>query len=281
MSTCSGTLLRVIEEINSSKNKAQILLLDIQAAFDSVFTDVIHEITNYLFPNSNIPDIINSLTTRGQGFLSIGGKKSDIFALTKGSGQGDPLSSFRYTILHHVFITILDIFTASFQGPGLKMIDRSTEPPTLFSLPSLCFADDSILFLDITSDIQVTRLQQLFFLLSNLTGLKIQPAKTKILSFNSRSLIEKDRFANLGLVVDSFTHLGLEIVKRTEKTALKTYHKGIENLKKSITSFKTLGHSNLLHRKMLFQSIINSKLTQIRKFPILTLASTLRHHLFL
>ena len=187
----------------------------------------------------------------------------DSVGLTKGSGQGDPLSTFRYIILHHDFITILDIFTASFQGPGLKMTDRSAEPPTLFSLPSLCFADDSILFLNITSDIQVSKLQQLFFLLANLTGLKIQPAKTKILSFNSRSLIEKDRFAKLGLVVDSFTHLGLEIAKSTDKTVAKTYHKGIENLKKSISSFKTLGHSNLLHRKMLFQSIINSKLTHI------------------
>ena len=60
MSTCSGTLLQVIH----SGTKAQILSLDIKAAFDSVFTDVIYEITKYLFPASNIPDIINSLTTR-------------------------------------------------------------------------------------------------------------------------------------------------------------------------------------------------------------------------
>ena len=146
MSTCSGSLLKVIHEINSSGTKAQILSLDIQAAFDSVFTDVIYEITNYLFPNSNIPGIINSLTTRGQGFLSIGGKTSDIFSLTKGSGQGDPLSTFRYIILHHVFISILDNFTASIQGPGLRLVDRSADPPTLFTLPALCFADDSILF---------------------------------------------------------------------------------------------------------------------------------------
>ena len=114
-------------------------------------------------------------------------------------------------------------------------------------------------FLQISSDIQLDRLQELFFLLSNLTGLEIQPAKTKILSFNSRSLVEKDRLSKIGLVVDSFTHLGLEIAKNTEKTIMKTYHKGMESLKKSINAFKTLGHSNLLHRKMLFQSIIKSK----------------------
>ena len=79
-------------------------------------------------------------------------------------------------------------------------------------------------FLQISSDIQLDRLQELFFLLSNLTGLKIQPAKTKILSFNSRSLGEKDRFSKLGLVVDSFTHLGLEIAKSTDKTVMKSYH---------------------------------------------------------
>ena len=44
---------------------------------------------------------------------------------------------------------------------------------------------------------------------------------------------------------------------------MKTYHKGMGSLKKSINAFKALGHSNLLHRKMLFQSIINSKLTHI------------------
>ena len=263
MSTCSGTLLRVVQEINSSGIKAQILSLDIKAAFDSVFTDSINEIMNYLFPNSNIPGIIDSLTTKGEGFLSIGGKSSDIFSLTKGSGQGDPLSTFRYIILHHFFISILDNFNASFQGPGLKLIDRTTNPPTEFTLPSLCFADDSILFLQISSDIQMDRLQELFFLLSNLTGLEIQPAKTKILLFNSRSLVEKDRLSRIGQVVDSFTHLGLEISKNIEKTTAMTYHKGIENLRKSINSFKTLGHSNLLHRKMLFQSIINSKLTHM------------------
>ena len=111
-------------------------------------------------------------------------------------------------------------------------------------------------------------MQELFFLLSNLTGLEIQPSKTKILSFNSRSLVEKDRFARLGLVVDSFPHLGLEIAKNIEKTIALTYNKGIESLKKSIHSFKTLGHSNLLHRKMLFQSIINSKLTHIYRVLI-------------
>ena len=74
MSTCSGSLLRVIEEINSSGTKAQILSLDIKAAFDSVYTDVIHEITNYLFPNSNIPGIINSLTTGGRGFFQLEAK---------------------------------------------------------------------------------------------------------------------------------------------------------------------------------------------------------------
>ena len=268
MSTCSGSLLRIINEINSTGTKAQILSLDIKAAFDSVFTDSINEILNYLFPNSNIPGIINSLTTLGQGFLSIGGKTSDSFSLTKGSGQGDPLSTFRYIILHHVFISILDNFNASIQGPGLKMLDRSATPPTHFILPSILFADDSILFLQITSDIQVDRLQELFFLLSNLTGLEIQPSKTKILSFNSRSLVEKDRFSRLGLVVDSFPHLGLEIAKNIEKTTALTYNKGIESLKKSIYSFKTLGHSNLLHRKMLFQSIINSKLTHIYRVLI-------------
>ena len=108
-----------------------------------------------------------------------------------------------------------------------------------------------------------TGLSGYFYRISYLTGLEIQPAKTKILSFNSRSLVEKDRFSRLGQVVDSFTHLGLEIAKNTEKTTAITYHKGIENLRKSINSFKTLGHSNLLHRKMLFQSIINSKLTHM------------------
>ena len=61
---------------------------------------------------------------------------------------------------------------------------------------------------------------------------------------------------------------GLEIAKNTEKTIMKTYHKGMDSLKKSINAFKTLGHSNLLHRKMLFQSIINSKLTHIYRVLI-------------
>ena len=92
MSTCSGTLLQAIEEINEQKVKAI--------------------------------------------FSMGGGRKSSVFKLTMGSGQGDPLSTFRYIILHHVFVTILDIFNA--QSQGLRLPDKSAERPTLLILPCLC-----------------------------------------------------------------------------------------------------------------------------------------------
>ena len=41
-------------------------------------------------------------------------------------------------------------------------------------------------------------------------------------------------------------------------------------LKQSIASFKSLGYSNLLHRKMLFQSIIHSKLTYLHRVLVPT-----------
>ena len=38
----------------------------------------------------------------------------------------------------------------------------------------------------------------------------------KILHFNSFNLVEKDRLRSLGTIVESFTHLGLEIAKDVE-----------------------------------------------------------------
>ena len=62
----------------------------------------------------------------------------------------------------------------------------------------------------------------------------------------------------------------VEVTKKIETTTTKTYAKGIEGLKQSIASFKSLGYSNLLHRKMLFQSIINSKLTHLHRVLVPT-----------
>ena len=49
MSTCSKTLLQAMEEIKEQKVKAQILTLDIEAAYKSVLTDSIYEITKCIF----------------------------------------------------------------------------------------------------------------------------------------------------------------------------------------------------------------------------------------
>jgi hypothetical protein len=134
----------------------------------------------------------------------------------------------------------------------------------LFFIESLCFADDSIIFLNLRNDLQLSKLQQLFSFLGEITGLKIQPSKSKILHFNSFNLVEKDRLRSLGTIVESFTHLGLEIAKDVEKTISRTYHRALKTFRKAVTAFIEKGGLNLLlHRKILLQAIISSRLQHI------------------
>ena len=112
--------------------------------------------------------------------LSIGGVKGRTFHLSKGVGQGDPASTSKFLILHHVF----QFFFYEF----LKLNDVGILQHSLFNdqvlapLPNVSFADDTqqtigenfneqhaIQYLELGEELKI------------ITGLEINPKKTELL----------------------------------------------------------------------------------------------------
>ena len=92
MSVASHTLLALLQELTLGEEAVCLVFLDIKAAFDTSLPEALHYITRRIFSNSNLPDLIHNLTSRGIANLLVNGEYRQLFILFWGCGQGDPLS---------------------------------------------------------------------------------------------------------------------------------------------------------------------------------------------
>ena len=104
-------------------------------------------------------------------------------------------------------------------------------------------------------------------MLEKATGLQINKKKTKIITFRVTAMGDKDRLTQIGQIVDNFKHLGVYIAKNKESSTRKTYRMAVESLKNATRKFITTGQrgleSNLLHKKTVFNSIVNSRIRHV------------------
>ena len=106
----TSTLLMVKElAIPQKYPNAVILFLDIGSAFDSISPNLVNRILHHIFPNTQLPELINNLTSNGLCFCEIAGASSFCFELLCGSGQGDPLSTIKYNLVYHLFIAFINL----------------------------------------------------------------------------------------------------------------------------------------------------------------------------
>ena len=71
-----------------------LIFFDIKSAFDSIFPETVHSILSHLFPNSNLPQMINALTSGGAAYCEVGGGSiSPIQAGHWGGTGGSVISS--------------------------------------------------------------------------------------------------------------------------------------------------------------------------------------------
>ena len=101
MSNCSLTLLALIKKLKENYPDAFLLFVDIQAAFDSAKPELIHSLLRLLYPKSNIPMLIAKLNRACRGEAHVNGIAGPLIRLTRGTGQGDPASTVKFTICHH------------------------------------------------------------------------------------------------------------------------------------------------------------------------------------
>ena len=261
MSVASLTLRSLINTCRSSYNDVFAIFLDIAAAFDSVKHKAMYQLLEYIFPDSDFSTLIKNLTSEGAACVFVNGCEGELFILTKGTGQGDPLSSPTYVIVHHLVIYVLH----------LSLIRRTNMitciPGTLNEIPPQCFADDTNLLLRITSQGDVIQWNFIWKVLTETTGLSLTPAKTQILQLGDQC--RTDLAPQIGVITDQVVHLGVVQAVEDERGSELTYENLTEKTKKSISLFLNASPStDLLHKSMLVRSLINSQLLHVfRVYP--------------
>ena len=261
MSVASLTLRSLINTCRTSYNDVFAIFLDIAAAFDSVKHKAMYQLLEYIFPDSDLPMLIKNLATGGAACVFVNGCEGELFILTKGTGQGDPLSSPKYVIVHHLVIYVLHLSLTR----RTKMI--TCIPGTLNEIPPQCFADDTNLLLRIPSQNDIDQWNLIWGVLTETTGLSLNPTKTQMLQLGDQCHI--NLAPQIGVITDQVVHLGVVQAVEDGRGSELTYLKLIEKTEKSIASFLNASSStDLLHKSMLVRSLINSQLLHVfRVYP--------------
>jgi hypothetical protein len=261
MNTASETLLSLIDRISSNNETAQILSLDIKAAFDSIYADAVSEILKHLF-SRELAGAFDNLTSKGVAAIAYAALLSEEFDIVKGAGQGDPSSSFKYLLVHSVFTFVLDRVVCGPKGFPIRLVNFDNKE---FNIVSKAFADDTITPVRIVHPDQVDILLETFELLDKFLGLSLNKQKTKIITYQLFNNRIREKLLNLGQLVDSFQHLGLTICKTREKSARATFRVGIDALKKAANFYMQNNRvmTNMIHRSLIYKSIVSAKLNHI------------------
>ena len=107
MSNCSLTLISIINALKLKlPNKTFLLFADIQVAFDMAKPDVIHALLHLLYSDSLFPLLVARLNKSRLGEVSINGQFSTCFRLTRGTGQGDPAFTVKFSLLHALWASL-------------------------------------------------------------------------------------------------------------------------------------------------------------------------------
>ena len=245
-----------------------VVFLDIAAAFDSVKHKALYELLQYIFPNSDFVQCIKDLATGGVCNIFVNGLTGPAFPLTKGTGQGDPLSSLKYVIIHHLAISVLHRALSSRTNMVLSIQPDLGLPPV--PIPPLAFADDTAPVIRVTNQRDVDQWNFIWNTLTRVTGLRLNPAKTQILLLGGEQhRSDLTLVQQIGVVSSSVTHLGVIHAADHHESSRLTYDALIPKVEKAVNLFiNAASHADLLHRSMLIRSLINSQLLHIfRVYP--------------
>ena len=257
MASASLSLFGAINTISNSTETAQIMSCDIRKAFDSVSTQLLNEIVHMIYPKTFASNW-NNWCTNGYACATYAGFNSNFFKITTGVPQGCPSSASRYLLVHH-------LFALAFHSIKLSDIMFKLEKNNkTIRLNSIFFADDTLIFLALKNNTQVYLLKQAFNILGDVTGLYLNHKKTAILSKGHPPSLLKD----LGVISDSFTHLGIQISFDLDKACRSTYEIALKKFKDKAKSVFFQSCDTIIKRRNIIHAILSSQFFHIyRIFP--------------
>ena len=207
----------------------------------------INKILKHIFPNSVLPEMIHALCYKGIAYCDIAGHLSKPFGLEIGAGQGDPASSCRFNLIHHMYVMFIIILQKNLINETIPSLPESND-----IVPTISFADDTTIPVQFFKESEVDTFLYILSLGKLMTGLSINPSKTQILTLycdaNNLPTEHKKFLKKLGQTTNSAIHLGLIVEKSWRDSAKASWDKTLVSLKFSA------GSENPIHRKQLVQS---------------------------
>ena len=272
------TLCSTIENIKCSGIKTCIIQTDIEAGFDTVSRGHIKEVLKLIGCPESLIDKIFNLGKHARAKLAVNLEclKNRFFKITSGTAQGQASSAILfnlafflfYLFLHHkselfgtykIILDLIDHVTGKFSDSDIKtQLDLDT---------SISYSDDGLITVIYKDSTSITNILDLFKRFSSVSGLKISPAKSKIIpinfTFSEDDIVQLELYGlNSDNFSDSFTFLGNTILPHDllsgAKAKLQLVKSKITNI---IESFERRAKRLTIRgRNLITNSLISSKL---------------------
>ena len=272
MSNCSLTLLALIKKLKEKFPDAFLLFVDIQTAFDSAKPELIHSLLNLLYPKSNVPMLIAKLNRACRGEVCVNGVSGPLIRLTRGTGQGDPASTVKFTVDHQFWIfTIHQMIETSTTSLRQLMIEYQdvVHPSHEIQLkrkiprghPTVAFADDTTMAMRTPANRQAAaELKEILHELEEVTGLKVNPSKSEILLlYDNPTDEQKEILADFGTIKEHVTHLGVTISQDYAQARKLIYESGKTAMKKASSRISgEISSTNLIMKAQAVNVVVSA-----------------------
>ena len=260
MSLASQTVNQLIHALKSKNISSALISIDIKAAFDSAQHCTLNAIFEHLFPDNFLIQKIAKFSHNPTARVNINGVLGSVLKISKGVGQGDPASSYKYLILHHLFNFFIEKLMEVEQVAILKS-DLSDALPNS-PQENIAFADDTILFIsENLSQSIADKFIRLYKKLKILTGLEVNPTKSNYLALSENP--NPNFLSALSMLAQpqsSIEHLGVVIAFSPTLAKSETFEK-VQKAMKSKMKILTerLGNVDIFTKILLMKSLIISK----------------------
>ena len=272
------TLCSTIENIKCSGIKTCIIQTDIEAGFDTVSRSHIKQVLKLIGCPESLIDKIFNLGKHARAKLSVNLEclKNRFFKITSGTAQGQASSAILfnlafflfYLFLNHnselfstykIILDLIDSATGKFTGSDIKtLLDFDT---------SISYSDDGLITIIYKDSTSITNILDLFKQFSLVSGLKISPAKSKIIpinfTFSQDDIVILEAYGlNSENFSDSFTFLGNSIHPQDLLSGAK---EKLQQVKSKITNIvesfeRRTKNLTIKGRNLISNSLISSKL---------------------
>ena len=244
MATASISITALMNYIKSKNTDAQLIFFDLKQAFDKTLYEVSDRIIKHIFPEGNFAEAWCNLTNGGNFYAVVNGHNSQSFTLKQGFGQGDPSSGSKFDIYMHLFIACL-------KSPKLRHLTLSIKEKPL---PSIAFADDSMQAFNLSTEQDITLVENLLQDIFHYVGMEINFKKTKILLYGKCP----KNISKLGVISNSVKHLGIYLSFDENLGQELTYNELISKLKAKSQKLCFHAGSNIFKRRNICFSLMNS-----------------------